>query len=185
MSTTWRFFQDPKSHLNGSGCMKCHREDTARRLKYTTSDFIKLATAKHDNKYNYTKVNYINSDTKVTITCPLHGDFRMRPSSHVSTGQGCPICGHMISGMRRSKEEFIQEANNLHNNRFDYSQTIYINGSTPIKIKCPEHGVFKQKPDYHLVNTIACPKCVGDLRKKNGLGCYSTTFFNSRHSIKK
>jgi hypothetical protein len=45
----------------------------------------------HNNYYNYSKVNYINSFTKVLITCPIHGDFEQTPSSHLS-GRGCPKC---------------------------------------------------------------------------------------------
>ncbi len=47
----------------------------------------------HNDKYDYSKVNYVNSQFKVIIRCPIHGDFDQKPSRHVS-GQGCPICGY-------------------------------------------------------------------------------------------
>jgi hypothetical protein len=45
----------------------------------------------HENKYNYNSCNYINSKTKIIITCPKHGEFIQTPSSHLS-GKGCPFC---------------------------------------------------------------------------------------------
>jgi hypothetical protein len=43
--------------------------------KLTKEEFIQRALLIHNNKYLYDKVNYINTQTKVIITCPIHGDF--------------------------------------------------------------------------------------------------------------
>ena len=60
-------------------------------MKYTNETFIKKATEKYDNKYTYDKVNYINSQTKVCIICPEHGEFYVRPADYLR-GYGCPKC---------------------------------------------------------------------------------------------
>ena len=57
----------------------------------TTEQFIKEANIIHSNKYNYSKVIYINSHTKVCIICPEHGEFWQTPSNHLQ-GKGCPKC---------------------------------------------------------------------------------------------
>ena len=80
------FWQKPNVHLLGYGCDKC-----SKKHKHTTEEFIKLAKKVHGNKYDYHKVEYTNNSTKVCIICPEHGEFWMKPNSHLN-GQGCPIC---------------------------------------------------------------------------------------------
>lgn len=60
--------------------------------KLTTDSFIAEARAKHGDRYDYSKVNYVNSATKVCIICPEHGEFLQSPSGHLG-GNGCPKCG--------------------------------------------------------------------------------------------
>ena len=45
--------------------------------------FIKKANKKHNNFYDYNKVKYINSKTKIIITCPSHGEFEQTPANHL------------------------------------------------------------------------------------------------------
>jgi len=85
------FNQRPGHHLSGQGCPKC-----AGVAKKDTGQFIKEAIEKHENKWSYEKVNYINALTKVIITCPDHGDFEQTPNKHLR-GRGCPKCAHIIS----------------------------------------------------------------------------------------
>jgi hypothetical protein len=59
---------------------------------------------------------------------------------------------------RLTKEEFIMKSNNIHKNIFDYSLVDYFNGKTKIKIVCPIHGVFEQRPNDHLTG-YGCKKC--------------------------
>jgi len=81
------FEQKANNHLNGAGCPKCI-------LKFIdTNEFIKRAKETHGDKYNYDKVNYINSKEKVTITCKLHGDFNQIPSDHIR-GYNCSKCNY-------------------------------------------------------------------------------------------
>lgn len=61
------------------------------RKRLTTPEFIEKARKIHGDKYDYSKVKYIDSNTKVTIICPIHGEFEQRPANHIS-GQGCPKC---------------------------------------------------------------------------------------------
>ena len=82
------FEQRPSAHLIGKGCKRCALE----RFQSNIGDFIKKANQKHSNKYNYSKVNYVNSNTKITIICPEHGEFKKTPNIHLSQKQGCKKC---------------------------------------------------------------------------------------------
>lgn len=62
-----------------------------------TSYFIEKARAVHSDFYDYSKVGYVNSETKVCIICPTHGEFWQRPSHHYRR-KGCSKC-------RRSRGE--------------------------------------------------------------------------------
>ena len=57
----------------------------------TTEEFIQKAKAIHGDKYDYSKVEYVNSKTKVRIICPIHGEFWQVPSNHLRN-HGCPKC---------------------------------------------------------------------------------------------
>ena len=54
--------------------------------------FIEVCKNKYDNKYDYSKVNYINNIEKVVIICPIHGEFLKSPTHHKNRNQGCPTC---------------------------------------------------------------------------------------------
>jgi hypothetical protein len=53
--------------------------------------FVEKSNNVHSNKYDYSKVSYINNKTKICIICPIHGEFFQTPNSHI-TGHGCPKC---------------------------------------------------------------------------------------------
>ncbi len=80
-------WEAPVSSISaGYGCRRC-----AKKYQYTTEEWIEKALEAHNGKYDYSKVIYVNSDTKVIITCPIHGDFSQNPSEHLA-GKGCSWC---------------------------------------------------------------------------------------------
>lgn len=87
------FEQVRSDHLRTGGCNKCGNEKHINRLRKTTEEFVKEATEKHGGFYDYSKVEYFNSLTKVCIICPIHGEFWQRPNQHLSRLEGCPQCG--------------------------------------------------------------------------------------------
>lgn len=122
--------------------------------KLTCKDFINKANLIHNNKYDYSKVKYVNNSTKVCIICPEHGEFWQTPKSHL-IGQGCPLCNGTF---KLTNQEFIEKANFIHNNKYDYSKVEYVNSRTKVCIICPKHGEFWQTP-YHHLNGHGCSKC--------------------------
>lgn len=125
--------------------------------------FIKKAIKKHGNKYNYSKVEYVDSKTDVCIICPEHGEFWQSPNHHLS-GHGCKMCGGTLT---HTNETFAEKANKIHNYRYDYSKVKYINNKTKVCIICPEHGEFWQKPNLHLSGK-GCYKCNGGVQITSG-----------------
>ncbi len=119
--------------------------------KLTTKEFIKKAKIYHGNRYNYSKVKYVNSKTKIMIICKKHGEFLQTPSKHLM-GQGCFKCGceKIVSLKSITTKEFIKRAIKIHNNKYDYSKVEYKNAHTKITIICKKHGKFKQSPNSHL-----------------------------------
>jgi len=55
-------------------------------------------------------------------------------------------------------KEFINRAEKIHRNKYDYSLVEYVNTKTKIKIICKKHGIFEQTPNNHLCGKN-CPKC--------------------------
>ena len=74
--------------------------------KLTQEEFIKRAREVHGDKYDYSKVEYINANSKVCIICPEHGEFWQTPASHL-LGRGCIEC----AGKKKyTKKTFIEKA---------------------------------------------------------------------------
>jgi hypothetical protein len=107
--------------------------------------FIDKAILIHGNKYDYSKVQYVNTQTKVEIICnscnPKRSFFQC-PYAHL-TKFGCNICGKKI----KTTEQFIEDAIKVHGNKYDYSKVIYTGYRNKIEIICkqcqPQHSFFK------------------------------------------
>ena len=153
------FFQSPHGHLKGQGCPKCGKASRIRKRTSTCDKFIERAKDIHGEKYDYSKVEYVNSQTKVVIICPVHGEFYQTPNSHLN-GEGCIGCAR--DGFREkfamSKDEFIKRSQEIHNDKYDYSNVEYVNNVTKVCIICPEHGEFLQMPMSHLKGN-GCVEC--------------------------
>lgn len=123
--------------------------------------FIEKSNKRHNNKYGYSKVEYINSVTKVCIICPIHGEFWQTPQAHVR-GNGCPKCANIKRGdtFRSNGEIFIERANITHKGKYIYDKDKYVNAMTKVPILCLQHGTFWMTPMAHLSGQ-GCPKCKG------------------------
>ena len=146
--------------------------------KFTKEDFITTAKEKHSNKFDYSKVEYVNNHTKICIICPEHGEFWQTPKRHLN-GDGCPKCGHEKKGKSRrlSQEEYIERCNKTHNHKFDYSKLIYNGKRNKVTIICPIHGEFEQCAANHM-NGQGCPECGKEkVQKRDG------NYKNSRKDI--
>lgn len=155
------FNQLPCRHLSGNGCKSCALISLAKSRTFNTDEFISKAKIIHHNKYNYTQVEYVNAGTKVKIICnTCNTQFIQNPNSHL-LGKGCKRCSILNLAKTKliSKTEFINKANLVHHNIYDYTQCVYTNITTKIHIYCKHcHNYFYQTPSSHLQG-VGCPTC--------------------------
>jgi hypothetical protein len=128
--------------------------------RHTKDEFIINAQKLHGKKFDYSKVEYLNNRTKVEIICPMHGSFFQTPNNHLRN-RGCFKCSKI---KKLLPNEFINRAKIVHNDKYDYSKTIYVNHKTKVIITCPLHGDFIQNTNHHLRGN-GCSYCIPRVSK--------------------
>lgn len=133
--------------------------------KLTQEQFISRCILAHGDKYDYSKVEYTNSQTKVEIICNIHGSFWLKPNKHVHSKRGCAKCGWdrskiLSKGRRSNTAEFIEKSILIHGDKYNYSKVEYNLATDRIVIVCKKHGEFTQLPYDHLSGhgCKLCPK---------------------------
>lgn len=120
------------------------------RRVVTTESFIAEAKEIYGNRYDYSKVEYKNRDHRVTIVCPVHGDFQVYAREHLD-GKGCPKCD--------KGEKFITKLKEKFGDKFGLDEFIYESSTLPVTLICPTHGVFSRLPYQILNSRCGCPEC--------------------------
>jgi hypothetical protein len=130
--------------------------------KLSQEELVKRFNQIHNNKFDYSQMNYKDINHKIKIICPIHGEFEQTVKNHLK-GNDCFEC----SKRKRSKTNdfFINQANVVHNNFYDYSETKYKNYLTKVNIICPIHGEFEELPQEHIKGS-GCKKCGVEKTKK-------------------
>ncbi len=155
------FLQTPNNHLRGANCNKCASQILANKKKSPLKEFIKRCNEIHGDKYDYSKVDYKNANTKIIIICKEHGEFYKTPSKHTNSKQGCAKCsGYYIP----TTDEFIEKARLVHGDKYDYSKVDYKYSDENVIITCKIHGDFLQRPQSHIKLKQGCPKCGGSCK---------------------
>ena len=153
------FYMSMNAHIKAKqGCPVCGKSQSIENRTTTFEEFKKKANKIHKGFYTYPE-GFTTLNDKITIICPKHGEFKQKASNHLN-GQGCPLCkNEKISQAKTSNtDEFIEKARKIQGDKYDYSQTEYINNTKHVKIICPQHGAFYQTPSNHLQG-YGCPKC--------------------------
>lgn len=155
-----------------------------RRANLSTQEFIKRAKEVHDKKrkdqglppYDYSDTEYQNQKDKVTVNCPLHGPFQVLPGNHIRRESGCPKCGTLSAAKKQRKEEetFLKQAEEKNKDRvkkglppLDFSQTKYVNATTPIQVICPIHGKLPPTIPHNILTKGGCKQCGYDKLSKD------------------
>ena len=110
------FQNTPYRLLYGHGCQKCGIKLRSDKLRKSPEQF-KKEVAQIFPKYGLDKIHYINSYTKVIITCPKHGDFLSKPNSLLE-GMGCPICNE--SKGEREIRYFLENHNIIYKPQYKF-----------------------------------------------------------------
>lgn len=146
------------------GCSLCASAGVS--AKKSTDDFLEDLEALYGeeiySQYDYSKTEYKNAFTPVTIECVTHGEFTVLPNGLLSrkSKTPCAECNleQKASKACDTKESFIQKANQTHANKYLYSDSIYLGSKEYINVLCPTHGTFQTKPNWHLSGR-GCPSC--------------------------
>jgi hypothetical protein len=126
--------------------------------KTKLENFIIMANAIHGNKYDYSNNTYFpGMNEKVSIICPIHGEYYGSARNHIYNKSGCRKCAN--NDMRTPTKDFISECKKKHGNRYDYSLVEFTNMESPVKIICSKHGIFEQVAKHHKLGSN-CPQCV-------------------------
>ena len=142
--------------------------------KLTTEEFITKAKAVHGDRYDYSKVKYINNQTKVCIICKEHGEFWQTPYTHLN-GHGCSKCAYKGNRQRHyySQDEIIVKIKSLFGERYSFEKVVYKAMKVPIILVCHEkdehgieHGEFSMRPDNIFSGKQGCPKCYDNRRSR-------------------
>lgn len=154
----WKTFclncKEPKENVNKGQKLK----------KYSFQETVNIANEIHDNRYIYPEQKYTNLHDKASIICPKHGKFIKTWVNHIFNKQGCLKCAKEDK-LYKEKQKFLETASNIYGAKYDYSEVVYVNNSTPVKIKCNDCGnVFYMAPQNHIRQHQGCPKCA---RSKN------------------
>lgn len=153
------FIQGAGPHLRGSGCKKCGDKNKGQTQVISIKEFKERAEKIHGDKYDYSLIDKINCRNKVEILCMDHGLFKQNPLYHTK-GQGCPTCAYnkKANKLRKTIEEFIRQAIEVHGETYNYSLVQYTTASDKVKIICKEHGEFEQEAKGHIQGR-GCKKC--------------------------
>lgn len=147
------FFQSLYHHVvKSTKCPSCARFND----KLSLTDFIHKSRNVHGDKYDYSKVVYVDVATPVTIICKAHGEFLQRAGSHLQ-GVRCRQCH--IESTRLGKKAFIEKAMVIHGDKYDYSKVVYTGNKKPVEVICPNHGSFFIKPNSHISSKGGCTSC--------------------------
>ena len=164
------FKQIPKSHRGGHGCKECSNDSSKER--YTGRKKIhKLDSTSILNRLKsiYSEYDYKDCEIDGTrdksiiknIICPTHGYFSKRLNNHMRLKQGCNKCG----SNKMNTEEFIFRSKIIHQSKYNYEESVYINNISKVSIICPIHGKFSQRAGKHLYGQ-GCPICYSTIKSK-------------------
>jgi len=110
--------QNARQHLYGRQCPRC----AGGGYISTTNEFISKAVEVHGGKFDYSRVEYSNNKTPVTIVCPVHGEFMQKPNGHLN-GHGCLMCARDATSSA-AEFEIVEFLNSIGINSIQHSRSI-------------------------------------------------------------
>lgn len=141
------------------------------RKRLTKEEYTSKCCIIHNNFYSYDNLIYVNDSTKVTITCPLHGDFMQHACNHAK-GHGCPECKRHKTHLNKIKNlnYFLERSREKHGKFYSYEKSIYTKTNEKLIITCPIHGDFNMTANVHMRGS-GCQLCanrkIADLHRGN------------------
>lgn len=156
----------------GWGCPQCGVNFRVLQKRTPVDKLVSDLKETHGNKYDYSKIGFVRMNSKITVTCPTHGDFKITANHHYYRKQGCAECENLAkktrivnyrglsaaSKIRNTGVDFFKNCADSHNGKYTYPDQEYKGAKTKITAICPEHGEFEQSAWKHLSGK-GCKKC--------------------------
>ena len=131
------------------------------RTKYNMNEYKQTIINNNSNiTFNNLDNELKNTQSKITYICNEHGEA-VRKALSLYEGRGCAKCANNIAKIKKTftTEDFIIKSNEIHNNKYDYSKTIYTGSRNKLTITCPHHGDFEQTAIDHMTKGHGCKRC--------------------------
>lgn len=141
--------------------------------KLTQEAALNLCIQAHGDRYDYSKLKYVNRRTKFTIICKEHGEYAQLPQAHW-IGQNCPDCAEKqrlkTLAVSNGKTQIEAEAGITKALRagVTFLPFAYERRSQIISFVCRKHGEFKQRIDV-AIRSGGCQKCGKEIADKSHL----------------
>jgi hypothetical protein len=133
-----------------------------------TAEYIKECINVYGDKYDFSETVYNGWVEKVDVICKIHGKFSKEASRFVRGIFECNKCREderRISYREIKTKQCIIDAKIIHGERYDYSESLFKDTNTKMKIGCSAHGMFEQSPYNHINKKANCPQCVFTYKK--------------------
>jgi|SaaInlStandDraft_1057018.scaffolds.fasta_scaffold112837_1 very-short-patch-repair endonuclease len=136
----------------------CNTEKSRNKRREThKKKFLMRARERFGNKYGYEFLE----GKGIIIYCPFHGPTTlMNRADHLRSIVGCKKCSDEEKS--DTLQDFVNKSNIIHDSKYIYDNVVYINNTTPVEIRCEEHGSFTQLPSSHKAGH-GCPKCWNEM----------------------
>ena len=131
------------------------------RTTYDMNDYKQTIITNNPNiTFNNLDDELKNTQSKITYICNEHGEA-VRKALSLYEGRGCAKCANNLAKVKKTftTEDFIIKSNEIHNNKYDYSKTIYTGSRNKLTITCPHHGDFEQLALNHMTIGHGCRRC--------------------------
>ena len=136
-----------------------------RGSRSNTQKFIAKAKGIHGDQYDYSKTVYTGANNPLTIICPVHGEFKKNPWTHLNAKScsGCGKCADKRRSTRKFKDqdEFIKQLHIIYGDKYDYSLVDYKGVRKKVTLICPVHGSFERQASVLLLG-VGCRNCEGN-----------------------
>lgn len=126
----------------------------------TQEDALARFRDTHGDRYDYSRVDYVNTREKVVIICPTHGPFMQGPAEHWN-GQSCPPCvrPRQTGAPPLAWDKIEPRLIAAHDGKYTYDGANYKDSNSKIRATCPQHGDFWPQVASHLRGRFGCRDC--------------------------
>lgn len=126
-----------------------------------TKKFIERAVKIHKDKYDYSKVEYKDTYTRVIIFCKkCNVYFEQTPAKHLS-GAGHKACIEIENGLKRRRKfsDFVADASKIHGDKYEYLEENYCRTHEKMKIFCKKCNDFFYQTPKQILRGRGCRQC--------------------------